>query len=94
MKLTESQRILKTINERNKKKVIKESVSEDDSYWIVREVEENMNKVFDEIDKKFGTEMGYDSDFCTNLCEYIEEQLEEWIEDNSESEDYNEGDEY
>ena len=94
MRLTESQRILKTINERNKKKVIKESVSEDDSYWIVREVEENMNKVFDEIDKKFGTEMGYDSDFCTNLCEYIEEQLEEWIEDNSESEDYNEGDEY
>ena len=66
---------------------LKEGITGDDSAWIVEQVETNMNKVFDAIDNKFGTEMGYDSDFCTRLCEYIEEELEEWIDENSESEE-------
>ncbi len=91
MKLTESQKILKNINEGvSLKESIRwsnHSMSDEDDGWIVAQVEDNMNKVFDEIDKKFGTEMGYDSDFCTGLCEDIEERLEEWLEENSESED-------
>lgn len=90
MKLTESQKILKNINEGVS---LKESIgwshsmSEEDDNWIIAQVEDNMNKVFDKIDNKFGTNMGYDNDFCTRLCEDIEEQLEEWLEENLESED-------
>ena len=81
MKLTESQKILKNINT----KVMNEGLSEDDSFWIVEQVEGAMNPVFEAIDQKFGTEMGYDSEFCTRLCEDIEEQLEEWIDYNSDN---------
>ena len=49
------------------------------------QVEGAMNPVFEAIDQKFGTEMGYDSEFCTRLCEDIEEQLEEWIDYNSDN---------
>lgn len=83
----------KLIKESIEKKTLKE-VDISDYAWIVEQVEGAMNPVFNAIDSKFGTEMGYDSDFCTSLCEDIEEQLEEWIDDNSESEEDEDDEDY
>ena len=57
------------------KKNLNESVdfSDDDLSWLVELVENQMNPIYDAVDSRFNTNMGYDNSFCTDLCEYVEE---------------------
>lgn len=79
------------------KKNLNESVdfSDDDLSWLVELVENQMNPIYDAVDSRFNTNMGYDNSFCTDLCEYVEEEIQNWLDNNEdeydESDKLNEG---